>query len=438
MALGLRARRAMDPRSKADSIGIGGESDGTSLETENRQLRAEVTALRQTIAAREASTTAISAREIALEAALLALPVGIAVFDADDRLVIKNNRFQLFDSEGKRDRPGTPFEDILKFAAELGLAAEARDDPEAWIRDRLRQRQEPGPARVQGLSDGRFIQIEERPLEDGGLISAYTDVTQLKKTEAALSRALEQSEAAGRSKTQFLAKMSHELRTPLNAIIGFCQMMIEDKASRITEERRQGYLSDIQFAAGHLHDLISDILELARIESGQEKLERRLVDVADLGARVTKMFEPDAKANAINLTFKRVDETDISPVCSIDDRLVTQMLINLLTNSMRYAPEAGFVTLELDLREDETVLAVLDNGPGISPEDLAVIMEPFQQGGIKSARGQGGVGLGLSLTKGMAELHGGTIMMESTLGEGTRVTLRLPVHLTDEPVSSEP
>lgn len=428
----------MDHGANPDSSGVGDDATKASLETENRQLRAEVTALRQAIAAPEATTTRVSAREVALEAALLALPVGIAVFDAEDRLVVKNNRFQLFDSEGKRDRPGTSFEDILRFGAELGLAAEARQDPEGWIRDRLRQRRNPGPATVQGLSDGRFIQIEERRLEDGGLISAYTDVTQLKKTEAALSRALEQSEAAGRSKTQFLAKMSHELRTPLNAIIGFCQMMIEDKSSRIPEERRRGYLADIQFAAGHLHDLISDILELARIESGQEELAPRLVDVVDLCARVTKMFEPDAKANAINLSFARTDASGANPVRLLDDRLVTQMLINLLTNSMRYAPEAGFVRLDLKLREDETVFTVSDNGAGIAPDDLEVIMEPFQQGSIKSARGQGGVGLGLSLTKGMAELHGGEIAIDSTLGAGTIVTLRLPARLAGDPALPKP
>jgi two-component system cell cycle sensor histidine kinase PleC len=430
--------QTMNQRSDADPSSVGDDATKESLETENRQLRAEVTALRQAIAAREATTTEVSAREIALEAALLALPVGVAVFDPEDRLVVKNNRFQLFDSKGKRDRPGTPFEDILKFAVELGLAAEAREDPEGWIRDRLRKRKEPGPATVQGLSDGRFIQIEERRLEDGGLISAYTDVTQLKKTEAALSRALEQSEAAGRSKTQFLAKMSHELRTPLNAIIGFCQMMIEDKESRIPEERRRGYLADIQFAAGHLHDLISDILELARIESGQEKLERRLVDVVDLCERVAKMFEPDAKANAINLTFARIDENETSAVRLVDDRLVTQMLINLLTNSMRFAPESGFVTLKLALSDDETTVSVTDNGAGVSPEDLKIIMEPFQQGSTKAARGQGGVGLGLSLTKGMAELHGGAITIESALGEGTTVTLRLPMRLANDPMPSAP
>ena len=430
--------QTMNQRSDADPSSVGDDGTKESLETENRQLRAEVTALRQAIAAREATTTEVSAREIALEAALLALPVGVAVFDPEDRLVVKNNRFQLFDSKGERDRPGTPFEDILKFAVELGLAAEAREDPEGWIRDRLRKRKEPEPATVQGLSDGRFIQIEERRLEDGGLISAYTDVTQLKKTEAALSRALEQSEAAGRSKTQFLAKMSHELRTPLNAIIGFCQMMIEDKESRIPEERRRGYLADIQFAAGHLHDLISDILELARIESGQEKLERRLVDVVDLCERVAKMFEPDAKANAINLTFARIDENETSAVRLVDDRLVTQMLINLLTNSMRFAPESGSVTLKLALSDDETTVSVTDNGAGVSPEDLKIIMEPFQQGSTKAARGQGGVGLGLSLTKGMAELHGGAITIESALGEGTTVTLRLPMRLANDPMPSAP
>lgn len=405
----------------------GGVTEVAALKSEARRLRAEVAALRQALAERDNPATDMAARATALETALLALPVGVAVFDANDRLVIKNNRFQLYDATGERDRPGTRFEDIVRFGIELGLQADARDDPETWIQDRIRQRRSPGPATIQELSDGRFIQIEDRRLNDGSLISAYTDVTEVKKTEAALYRALERSEAAGRSKTQFLAKMSHELRTPLNAIIGFSQMMIADDGARIPEDRRRGYLSDIQFAAGHLHDLISDILELARIEAGQEKVQGRLIDVVDLCQRVTRMFTHDAESNRIDLAFEVTASSEPTKnVRMFDDRLVTQMLINLFTNSMRFVPEGGSILLALVLGDDETLMSVSDSGAGISREDLKIILEPFQQGSTKPLRGHGGVGLGLSITKGMVELHGGTVMIESVEGNGTRVTLRFP------------
>jgi signal transduction histidine kinase len=415
-----------------------GKADTAELETEVRRLRAEVAALRQALAARDDPAFDASARATALETALLALPVGVAFFDADDRLVIKNNRYQLYDATGERDRPGTRFEDFLRFGIELGLYAEAQEDPEGWMRDRLRLRREPGPASIQKINDGRFIQIEERRLDDGRLISAFTDVTQLKNTEAALYRALERSEAAGRAKTQFLAKMSHELRMPLNAIIGFSQMMMADEELRISEERRRGYLADIQFAAGHLHDLISDILELARIESGQEKIERQPVDVVDLCERVSRMFAGEAQKNGVRLSFEVTEGAPASnDLRMLDDQLVTQMLINLLTNSMRFVPEAGLIRLGLVLGDDETRLSVSDNGAGISDEDLEIILEPFQQGESKPLRGRGGVGLGLSITKGMVELHDGTIAIRSVLGEGTEVTLCLPTVVPDEDASSE-
>jgi signal transduction histidine kinase len=418
---------AMNPEADAPPYRLEREFEAGAADKEIRQLKAEVAALRQALAARSGGDHGVSTREAALEKAILALPVGVAVFDDQDRLVIKNNRYQLFDQTGERDRPGTSFEDILKFGIELGLYSDAKKDPDGWIEERLRQRRAPGKASVQELQDGRFIQIEERRLEDNSLVSAYTEVTQLKQTEAALSQALERSEAAGRSKTQFLAKMSHELRTPLNAIIGFCQMLIEDREGRIPEDRRRGYLDDIQFAAGHLHDLISDILELVRIESGQEKLDRRMVDIVDLCGRVIQMFEPDAKTNGVALQFELSGSApEHDKVRLMDGRLVTQMLINVLSNSMRYVSEAGYVRITLGLAKGETVIAVTDNGAGISEDDLAVVLEPFQQGSIKPVRGAGGVGLGLSLTKGMAELHGGTIEIESTVGAGTTVTLRFP------------
>jgi signal transduction histidine kinase len=315
-------------------------ADGTSesdLQAENQRLRAEVAALHQALAARDEARSGLDSRAKVIETALLALPVGVAVFDADDRLVIKNNRFQLYDAKGERDRPGTQFADILRFGVELGLYEGARDDPDGWMENRLRQRRDPGPASIQEISDGRFIQVEDRRLDDGSLISAYTDVSRLKQTEAALSLALGRSEAAGRSKSKFLAIMSHELRTPLNAIIGFSQLMMADGASKISEERRRGYLSDIQFAAGHLHDLISDILELVRIETGQVKFEPRLIDVVDLCEQVVRIFAREAKVNGIKFGFE-LTKGDASKdnVRLFDGRLVTQMLINLLTNSMRF------------------------------------------------------------------------------------------------------
>jgi signal transduction histidine kinase len=418
----------MKQEKTTDSAISAEETSESDLRAENLRLRAEVAALHHALAARDEVKIDLDRRAKVIETALLALPVGVAVFDADDRLVIKNNRFQLYDAKGERDRPGTPFADILRFGIELGLYEDAKEYPDDWMEYRLRQRREPGPASIQEISDGRFIQIEDRRLDDGSLISAYTDVSQLKETEAALSLALGRSEAAGRSKSKFLAIMSHELRTPLNAIIGFSQLMMADGASKIPEERRRGYLSDIQFAAGHLHDLISDILELVRIETGQVKFEARLIDVVDLCEQVTRMFAREAKVNGIKLAFELTEGgASKDNVRLFDGRLVTQMLINLLTNSMRFTQEGGVINLRLALGADETRLAVVDSGVGMDASELEGVLEPFQQGSAVSVRDENGIGLGLSLTKGMVEMHGGKISFLSTEGVGTEAMLHFPL-----------
>ena len=355
------------------------------------------------------------------------MPVGIAVYDPEDRLIIKNNRFQLYDQTGERDRPGTPFVDIMKFGIELGLYPDALDGPENWIEARMHQRRSPGDVSIQQISDGRFIQIEDRRLEDGRLVSAYTDVTQLKHTEAALSVALRRSEEASESKTAFLAKMSHELRTPLNAIIGFSQMMMADSGVKASVEKRDGYLADIQFAATHLHELISEVLELARIDAGQKAFDPKSTDIATLCRQIERMFAHEVEKAEISLVSKVSSAVVDRPEHRLlDERLVTQMLINLLSNSMRFTPTGGTIQLEAVLDAECTRFLVIDTGTGISAGDLPTIHEPFQQGGRSPVRGGAGLGLGLSITKRLAELHGGSIHIESIEDVGTTVTLSFP------------
>ena len=310
------------------------EMSRDELVAEVRSLRAHQATLRHLTDLRDIDEDSARRRLAALERALAALPVGFMLLDADDRIVLKNNRFIMFDQFGERDRPGTTFADFLRFGIELGNYPDALDDPEAWFANRMRQHSLPRQRVVQPVSGDRFIQIEERRLEDGGTVGSYTDVTQLKRTEEALARALDAAEAASKAKSVFLANMSHELRTPLNAIIGFTELLLSDVGQRLDQGGRDRYLSDVRFAALHLATIIADILDISRVETGQYEIEKAVLDAGEVGRGVLRMFEGQAAAAGVELALDvsgagagaPQEETDRPPVSTRRPRSVAERM----------------------------------------------------------------------------------------------------------------
>jgi signal transduction histidine kinase len=230
-------------------------------------------------------------------------------------------------------------------------------------------------------------------------------------------------EAANRHKSEFLANVSHELRTPLNAIIGFSEVLLEKYFGELNDKQNE-YVDDILSSGRHLLSLINDILDLSKVEAGRMELE------------VTTFHLPDAIDNAMLLVRERASRHGIKLDQSIDERLgdysgderkIKQILVNLLTNAVKFTPEGGQVKVEARLGDSAVILSVVDSGIGIAKEDQDAIFEEFRQASGNYAQKREGTGLGLTLTKRFVEMHGGKIWVESEVGKGSTFTFTLPI-----------
>ncbi|MBT5456039.1 MAG: HAMP domain-containing histidine kinase, partial [Rhodospirillaceae bacterium] len=229
---------------------------------------------------------------------------------------------------------------------------------------------------------------------------------------------------------------SHELRTPLNAIIGFSDLMQREMLGPLGSEQYRDYIRDIHQSGSHLHDVINDILDLSKIEAGQMELHEEEVDFGAAVERCIRVVSPRADENGLTLLSL---VSDSLPVIVGDERKLKQILINLMSNAVKFTEPGGTVTVDAAVNETGDVLVrVVDTGVGVSPDDIPKILRPFEQVDSSLARPHEGTGLGLPLTKSLVELHGGELTFQSALGEGTTVTIRLPnSRVRQKPVAAE-
>lgn len=233
------------------------------------------------------------------------------------------------------------------------------------------------------------------------------------------------ADRASRAKSEMLANMSHELRTPLNAIIGFSDMIRQEVFGPVGGDKYQDYAQDIFRSGSHLLDLINDILDVSAIEAGKVELKKENIDVADLVDEVLFMVKVRADEGGVVLS---ADHPDRFPPLNADRRRMKQTLINLLSNAIKFTPAGGSVTLEVEIEDAQAYLfRVRDTGIGMDGEGVAKAMTPFGQVDSGLNRKYEGTGLGLPLTKGLVELHGGEMVIESEPGKGTTVTVLLPL-----------
>jgi GAF domain-containing protein len=262
------------------------------------------------------------------------------------------------------------------------------------------------------------------------LLSTFATQSALAIQNARLFREIEdkgrQLEAASRHKSEFLANMSHELRTPLNAIIGFSEVLSERMFGELNEKQEE-YLKDIYASGQHLLSLINDILDLSKVEAGRMELE-----LADFSL-------PAAIDNALILVRERASRRGIKLGSAIDDRVgmirgderkVKQVLLNLLSNALKFTPEGGRIDVRATLNDGMAEISVADTGVGIAPEDQGAIFEEFRQVGTADKKVEG-TGLGLALSRKFIELHGGRIWVQSQVGQGSTFTFTLPVQRGD-------
>ncbi len=262
-----------------------------------------------------------------------------------------------------------------------------------------------------------------------GALTGYrgtaTDITELRRREVGLRVAKEMAEMASRTKTEFLANMSHELRTPLNAIIGFAEVMHMELLGPVGNQQYRGYVGDIHDSARHLLGLINDILDVAKIEAGRVELSEAATPVKTIFDAVARLIRERSVRAEVRLEM--TVQPDLPPLVA-DERKLKQILINLLSNAVKFTPAGGAIRMGAarDPGTGELVMTVADTGIGIAPADIQRAMEPFGQIDNPINRKYRGTGLGLPLTKGLVELHGGSFQLESTPGVGTTVTIRLP------------
>jgi cell cycle sensor histidine kinase DivJ len=301
----------------------------------------------------------------------------------------------------------------------------------AEARDRLPLRAAIDLAVTEGEARARFVPLRAmdrlfeaalRRLPDGTVLAVLRDVSDQQAREAALDAARQEAETLHQGKTRFLANMSHELRTPLNAVIGFSDMMRQRMFGPLPD-RYLEYANLIHEAGEHLLDLINDVLDMSKIEAERFDLARQRFDARDPVSAAMRLIRLQAHDKGVDLH----GGFPVDPVLvEADKRALKQMALNLLSNAVKFTPRHGSVTLSMRIDGSILEISVADTGVGLSPADLERIGRPYEQAGGSDQRRQG-TGLGLSLVRSMAELHGGTLAIESRLGEGSDFTLRLPI-----------
>jgi len=276
-------------------------------------------------------------------------------------------------------------------------------------------------------AQGRFIPLFMtigRLPGDGGFCAVVRDITQWKRAEEELTQARALAERASSQKTDFLARVSHEIRTPLNAIIGFSELMVDERFGPIANDRYRDYLRDINRSGNHVLDLVNDLLDISKIEAGEQEMEYEAVSLNDALAETVAMMQPQANRERVIIRSSLASRL---PEVVADRRSVRQIALNILSNAVRYTQAGGqvIVSTAYELTGD-VVMRVRDTGIGMSAAEIEQALKPFKQiNAVKRGRGDG-TGLGLPLTKAMVEANRARFAITSTPGEGTLVEIVFP------------
>lgn len=387
--------------------------------------------------------------DLRLRDAIEAVSEAFVLWDTDNNLLMCNSKYQEFHNlPDGAILPGTAYDDVINAAGNSVMRTRIAVSSERERGARTFEAQ---------LDNGRWLQINERRTKDGGYVSIGTDITALKQHEESLmegerelmatvadlrrsrqaleeqaqqlidladkySLEKERAEAANQAKSDFLTNISHELRTPLNAIIGFSEIMVSQAFGKLGSEKYVEYSDDIKTSGEFLLDVINDILDMSKIEAGQQSLDPEDLLVVDIVTESLRIIS--AKAKDQGLMVKQDVPEDISLVA--DRRSIKQVMLNLLSNAVKFTPEGGEITVAASRKDDNVRFCITDTGIGIPQKALEKLGRPFEQVQNQFTKGHTGSGLGLAISRSLVELHGGNLFLESSEGDGTTVIVELP------------
>ena len=358
-----------------------------------------------------------------LRAAFDAMSDGLAFFDRADRLMAWNEQYaSLCTPWGVTLEVGMPNADLLKALAARGAFPEAIGREAEWLAERRLRRENAGGGAEQLTADGKWIRISDRPTADGGIVTVYVDITDLKSAEVDMAQARDEAEAANRAKSEFLANMSHEIRTPLNGVLGMAQVIAMDELSPLQRER----LGVVRSSGESLLSLLNDVLDLSKIEAG--KLTIECIDF-DLAQEIQAVLAQN-RALAANkgLAIEAVID-GAEGLYQGDPYRIRQIIQNLVSNAIKFT-DSGSISVTASADAEGLKIKVLDTGMGIPPDKIDTIFQKFRQVDESTTRRFGGTGLGLSICRELAQAMGGDVSVQSREGEGSIFTLALPLRLS--------
>jgi PAS domain S-box-containing protein len=385
------------------------------VEERTLDLTGEVDRHRETL-------VALEERDILLRGILANSPNEIYIKDLDGRYLLANQQFLEVRGKARAELIGKTVGDIFppeEAARYIEHDREVLDSGEVIQREVTQVRN--------GVNHTQLLvkfPIRDKHGEIAALGCIGTDISVLKHAEQDLRRAMEEAELASRTKSEFLANMSHELRTPLNAVIGFSDSIKNEVFGPMENQRYAEYIDNIYESGEHLLELINDILDVSAIEAGRLELDEKELELTDVADASIRLVRSRAERGGVRLV-NGIDRD--APAFFGDERRMKQIFLNLLSNGVKFTPEGGEVVLESHLSDEGALLVtVSDTGIGMDEEGLENALSPFRQGDSTIAHVHEGAGLGLPVTKGLVEAHGGFVKLESAPGKGTTVILCFP------------
>ena len=391
-----------------------------------------------------------------LASAIKTTSEAFVLWDADNRMVLSNETYKKFHNlPDEAVLPGTSYDDVIKHSGNPVVRTVVASSSDHQRGDRTFEAQ---------LENGRWLKISEQRIPDGGYVSVGTDITSLKQHEERLmeserelmatvadlrhsrqtleeqaqqlinladkySHEKERAEAASNSKSHFLANISHEFRTPLNAVIGFSGILESEVFGTLGSDKYREYCRDIRESGEFLLHFINDILDMSKIEAGRLELSPEDLVMSDIIGESVRIIATRAEQRQITVN------QDIAPEIHLkaDRRSVKQVLLNLLSNAVKFTPEQGRINIRVRQLTTAVQLKIIDTGIGIPGDAMALLGRPFEQVQNQFTKNHEGSGLGLAISRSLIEMHGGELTLESIEGEGTTVTVTLPI----EPISQD-